>query len=157
MLAGDALAVGAAFECPVVKHREMAVARRMDIQFDDIGAGLEGCAHRRQGVLDKIMHRRVDHCRRARIRGQAFTVKGLVHAAMCQQNRPAAHSSREPTGVEKVERCDTEEENEKNNTKTHAAFPTKRASLRLGSRRKEGRGQGLTPCILASPIRSHPL
>jgi hypothetical protein len=74
-------------------------------------------------------------------------VKGLVHAAMRQQNRPAAHPSREPTGVEKVERCDNEEENEKNNTKAHAAFRKKRASLRLGSRRKEGRGKALLPAF----------
>ena len=46
VFARDAVAVGAAIQRPVVKHRELAVGGGMNVELDDIGAGREAGAHR---------------------------------------------------------------------------------------------------------------
>ena len=46
VFARDAMAIGAAIQRPVVKHRELAVGRGMNVEFDDIGAGRKTGAHR---------------------------------------------------------------------------------------------------------------
>ena len=46
VLARDAMAVGAAIQRPVVKHRELAVGGGMNVELDDIGAGRKAGPHR---------------------------------------------------------------------------------------------------------------
>ena len=84
-LARDAVAVGAAVQGPVVEHGELAVGGRVHVEFDDVGAGGEGGAHRGQGVLDEGMLGRKNARRGAGRRRQARGGIGLGQPAMREQ------------------------------------------------------------------------
>jgi hypothetical protein len=105
VLTRDAVPLGAAVERPVVKHREVPVAGRMDVELDDVGARVECRPHRRQRVLEKQMLRRVDADRRAGVALEPRGIIGLRQTAMGKENRairPLEHQPRRI--VEKNER-----------------------------------------------------
>ena len=57
MFAGDAPAIRPAFERPVMKNGEAAVGGRMNVEFQNIRAGLEACAHGVDRVFEIGMRR----------------------------------------------------------------------------------------------------
>ena len=61
VVAGDAVAVGAAVERPVVEDDEMAVGGRVNVELDHVGAGGEGRAEAGDGVL-QIMDAPAGRC-----------------------------------------------------------------------------------------------
>ena len=103
VLAGDAAAVGAAVHGPVVEHGEMAVGGRVDVELDDVGAGLERRPHRRQRVLQERVLRRMDARRRAGVVLEALEVVGLRQAAVGEQRRPGRPVEHQPRRVVEID------------------------------------------------------
>src|SRR6266478_4913539 len=99
----QAVTVGFALQCPVVKHCKSAVRRSVDIEFDDIGAAIECRLHRTDGVLQVVMSRRQQVNRQAGIALHRY-VKPLIKSAMSQQSRHSRSSRRESGVVVQVEK-----------------------------------------------------
>ena len=103
VLAGDAVALGAAVHGPVVQHGEVAVGGRVDVELDDVGAGLERRPHRRQRVLQERVLRRMDARRRAGVVLEALGVVGLRQAAVGEQHRPGRPVEHQPRRVVEID------------------------------------------------------
>ena len=93
----DAGAVGAAVEGPVMDDRQMAISRRVDVEFDNVGARRKGRPHRRERVLHEPVGWRENALGGAGLVGEAVAGKGLVDAAMRDQLH-AAFGRRDPPG-----------------------------------------------------------
>ena len=65
-----------------MEHRNLAIRRGMDVQFDDVGPGGKRRAHRGQGVLDEAMLGRKNPGRRACRRPQPRHAIGLGKTTM---------------------------------------------------------------------------
>jgi hypothetical protein len=55
VFARDAMSVGAAIQRPVVKYRELAVGRRMNVELDDVGPDGKAGPHRTDRVFQILM------------------------------------------------------------------------------------------------------
>jgi hypothetical protein len=88
-----------------MKHRELAVSRRMNVEFDDVGPGCKAGSHRIDRVLQILMGwRQHSRCRTGFVLQLAF-VEALGNAAMCQQDRFAFPMAGEMVGVVDVDGC----------------------------------------------------
>ena len=103
VLARDAMAVGAAVERPVVKHREFAVGGGMNIDFDDVGAGLKAGPHRADRILQVSVGRRQHPRGRAGVVLQVAFVETLRHSPMCEHDRLAFAVGRQKIAVVDVD------------------------------------------------------
>src|SRR5262245_46932281 len=103
MLACDALAVSAAVERPVVKHGEVAVGGRMDIELDDVGAGTESGFHRGDRVLEIRVRGRVNTRGGAGVVGDAVEIEGLRQPAMREQDWSTFGRAGQPVRVVEVD------------------------------------------------------
>ena len=99
------LAVGAAIQRPVVKHCELAVGGRMNVELDDIGAGRETGSHRADCILQILVRRRQHPRRGAGVILQVAFVEALGDAAMCEQDGLAVVMGGEMIGVVDVDGC----------------------------------------------------
>jgi hypothetical protein len=112
MLAGDAFAVSAAVERPVVKHGEVAIGGRMHVELDDVGACSEGGLDGGNRVLEIRMRGRVNACGGAAVVGDAVEIEGLRQPAMRQQNGTASGRAAQPVGIVEIDETG-EQENER--------------------------------------------
>jgi hypothetical protein len=95
-----------------VEDDEVAVGGRMDVEFDDAGAGREGRAEPVDRVLDIGMLRREDALCGAGLAGQAIAVIGLAEAAMRDDQRPSVALRGEEVGVEEKDAKSEDEKEE---------------------------------------------
>jgi hypothetical protein len=86
-----------------VENGEFAVGRGMDVQLDDIGAGIEAGPDRGNGVFEIAMRRRQHLRRRAGVVGQAALVETLGDPPMRQQRRLAGPMADEKTAIVEVD------------------------------------------------------
>ena len=105
MLARDAVAIGAAIQRPVVKHREFAIGGGMNIELDDVGAGLKAGSHRFDRVLQISMDRRQHPRRRAGVVLQVAFVETLRNSPMRQHDRLAVAVRSQKIAVVDVDEC----------------------------------------------------
>ena len=93
------MAIGAAIQRPVVKHREFAVGGRMNVEFDDVGTRGEAGLHRGNRVLQIVVAGRQHSRGRACVVLQLAFVEALGDAAMREQHRRALAMCGETIGV----------------------------------------------------------
>src|SRR5690606_19388496 len=96
--------VRTAVERPVVKHGEMAVGGRVNVQLDDVGAMREGGLHRGEGVFEKGVFRRMDAGGGAGVAPEALRWISLREAAVGEKQRVAVAGC-EKGGVVEIDRA----------------------------------------------------
>ena len=145
--ARDAVAVGAAVQGPVMEDGELAVGGRVNVEFDDVGAGGEGGAHRGQGVFDEGMLGRKNPRRGAGRRRQARRGIGLGQPAMREQGAFRLRRNPERAVAERDYAGNEEDEKQsKPNDPPHGAPGELRADHAGSLGRKHGASQLVIAC-----------
>ncbi len=83
-IGGASGSIGSTLKGPVVKDRELAIPRLVDIHFDHVRAEIKGSLHAGKGILEKRMGWLKYALSRACVIGQVFSMIGLMHASVRQ-------------------------------------------------------------------------
>jgi len=87
LLARDAVPVGAAIQRPVVEYGKFPIRGRVNVELDDVGAGIETGLYRWDRVFEIGVCRRQHPRGCAGIVGQAVLVEALRNATMGKEGR----------------------------------------------------------------------